>query len=96
MILDPNAATAAQYLERVEVGWEGFAAAMIGASAGFDNQREDWGGCCPPAHNQTIGRFERHVARRNDGGYFDVLEGGYNHGVGGANVPAFLQGLARD
>ena len=94
MILDPNAATAPQCLERVEAGWEGFAAEMIGASAGCDNQREDWGRLLPTADNQTIGRFERHVARRNDGGYFDVLEGGYNQGVSGANAQTFLQGPA--
>jgi len=75
------------------VGLEGFAAEVIGV-AGFDNHRKDWGGLLATADYQTIGRLVRQAARRNGGGCFGLLEGGYNHDVLGANVKAFLQGLA--
>jgi acetoin utilization deacetylase AcuC-like enzyme len=41
-----------------------------------------------------MGRLVRETARRNQGGCFGILEGGYNHAVLGKNVLAFIEGLS--
>jgi acetoin utilization deacetylase AcuC-like enzyme len=41
-----------------------------------------------------LGRLVREAARRNGGGCFAVLEGGYNYDVLGQNALALLQGLS--
>jgi acetoin utilization deacetylase AcuC-like enzyme len=33
------------------------------------------------------------AAHNNKGGYFAILEGGYNHGVLGQNVMALIEGM---
>jgi acetoin utilization deacetylase AcuC-like enzyme len=40
-----------------------------------------------------MGKLVRKTAERNKGGCFGILEGGYNHGVLGKNVLAFIEGL---
>jgi len=40
-----------------------------------------------------MGKLVRQTARRNNGGCFGILEGGYNHAVLGKNVLAFIEGL---
>jgi acetoin utilization deacetylase AcuC-like enzyme len=66
---------------------------IIGVSAGFDNHVEDWGGVLLTDDYRTMGRLVFETSRRLGAGCFGVLEGGYNHGVIGRNVLAFLKGL---
>ena len=67
---------------------------MIGVSAGFDNHRQDWGGLLTTEDYADMGRMVRDAARRNGGGCFAVLEGGYNPDVLGRNAVALMQGLS--
>jgi len=41
-----------------------------------------------------IGHMVRKAARRIGGGYFAILEGGYNHQVLGANALALINGMS--
>jgi acetoin utilization deacetylase AcuC-like enzyme len=66
---------------------------MIAVSAGFDNHEADWGGLLKTEDYKYMGKLVRDTARRNNGGGFGILEGGYNHSVLGKNVLAFIQGL---
>jgi acetoin utilization deacetylase AcuC-like enzyme len=66
---------------------------IIGISAGFDNHREDWGGLLETEDYRKIGQMARKTARRNNGGCFAVLEGGYNHQVLAHNVLALIEGM---
>ncbi|MCK7469251.1 MAG: histone deacetylase [Desulfosudis oleivorans] len=47
-----------------------------------------------PTTTTTMGRMVRDAARRNGGGCFAVLEGGYNHDVLGQNALALINGLS--
>jgi acetoin utilization deacetylase AcuC-like enzyme len=67
---------------------------IIGISAGFDNHQDDWGGLLRTDDYHDIGKWVRKAALNNDGGYFAILEGGYNHQVLGENVLAFIQGMS--
>jgi acetoin utilization deacetylase AcuC-like enzyme len=67
---------------------------IIGISAGFDNHRDDWGGLLRTEDYFEIGRMVGDSARRTGGGYFAILEGGYNHQVLGANVLALIGGMS--
>lgn len=69
---------------------------VIGISAGFDNHELDWGGTLRTEDYREIGRLVLEAARRNRGGCFGILEGGYNHLVLGQNVLALIQGLSGD
>ncbi len=40
-----------------------------------------------------MGRLVREAGVKNNGGCFAILEGGYNHGVLGKNVKAFIEGM---
>lgn len=40
-----------------------------------------------------MGKLMKQTAKRNEGGCFGILEGGYNHDVLGKNVLAFIKGL---
>ncbi|HCF50856.1 MAG TPA: acetylpolyamine aminohydrolase, partial [Syntrophomonas sp.] len=51
------------------------------------------GGLLKTEDYTTMGRLMREAARRNRGGCFGILEGGYNHAVLGQNVLAFIEGL---
>jgi acetoin utilization deacetylase AcuC-like enzyme len=66
---------------------------MIAVSAGFDNHEADWGGLLKTEDYRYMGNLVREAARRNGGGCFGLLEGGYNHAVLGINVLAFIEGL---
>ena len=67
---------------------------MIGISAGFDHHIEDWGGLLTTEDYYTLGAMVQHTARKNNGGCFAILEGGYNHDVLGQNLQALLKGLS--
>ena len=83
-----------RYLDEVSNEMKACQADMIGISAGFDNHREDWGGLLETEDYVEIGQMVRDAARRIGGGYFAILEGGYNHQVLGDNVRALIEGMA--
>ena len=92
-ILNPSARNRREYLNTVERALASTDADMIAASAGFDNHEDDWGGLLKSEDYTHMGRLMREAARRNGGGCFAIHEGGYNHGVLGKNVLAFIEGL---
>ena len=93
-ILNPEAADRDAYLEEVRIALEDTAADMIAVSAGFDNHVNDWGGLLLASDYKIMGQWVRAAAKRNGGGGYGILEGGYNHNVLGTNVLAFIEGLA--
>ena len=92
-ILNPTGQNRNEYLKNVEAALAQTDADMIAVSAGFDNHEADWGGLLKTEDYTFMGRLVRETARRNKGGCFGILEGGYNHSVLGKNVLAFIQGL---
>lgn len=67
---------------------------IIGISAGFDNHIDDWGGLLATDDYFEIGRMTKEAADKSGGGYFAILEGGYNHRVLGENVAALINGMS--
>lgn len=94
-ILNPESHKRETYLEEVNDALESTAADVIAVSAGFDHHVNDWGGLLYTADYKTMGRWVRETARRNGGGCYGLLEGGYNHNVLGLNVLAFLEGIQK-
>jgi acetoin utilization deacetylase AcuC-like enzyme len=92
-ILNPTAQNRNDYLKNVEASLAQTDADMIAVSAGFDNHEADWGGLLKTEDYTFMGKRVREIARRNNGGCFGILEGGYNHSVLGKNVLAFIEGL---
>lgn len=92
-ILNPESHSRQAYLDQVEHALHHTAADVIAVSAGFDNHVQDWGGLLTTADYRTMGTWVHQAARRNNGGCYGILEGGYNHDVLGKNVRAFLEGL---
>lgn len=92
-ILNPTASNRNEYLKNVQDDLTQTDADMIAVSAGFDNHERDWGGLLKTEDYKYMGRLVRETARRNNGGCFGILEGGYNHSVLGKNVLAFIEGL---
>jgi len=82
------------YLDEISDEMSSCQAEIIGISAGFDNHQEDWGGLLGTEDYFEIGYMVRKAARRIGGGYFAILEGGYNHQVLGANVLALIKGMS--
>jgi acetoin utilization deacetylase AcuC-like enzyme len=67
---------------------------ILAVSAGFDRHVEDWGGFLETEDYRRIGTLvKRYSGKHCAGRRFGVLEGGYNHGVLGRNVRAFLEGM---
>ncbi len=92
-ILNPASTDRNAYLREVRNFLLAHEADIIGVSAGFDHHLQDWGGLLTTGDYREMGRMVREAARKNGGGCFGLLEGGYNHRVLGANVMAFLEGL---
>lgn len=92
-IYNPASSNRNEYLKNVQDALEETKADMIAVSAGFDNHEADWGGLLKTEDYQYMGKLVRETARRNKGGCFGILEGGYNHNVLGKNVLAFIEGL---
>lgn len=92
-ILNPSGSNRNDYLKTVEAKLSQTDADMIAVSAGFDNHEQDWGGLLKTEDYKFMGQLVREAARRNNGGCFGILEGGYNHSVLGKNVLAFIQGM---
>jgi len=93
-IHNPGAYDRTAYLAEVEQELGRYPADIIGISAGFDNHRQDWGGLLTTEDYSEMGRMVRSAARRNGGGCFAILEGGYNHDVLGRNALALIEGLS--
>ena len=92
-ILNPTGQSRNEYLKIVQNDLEKTDADMIAVSAGFDNHEDDWGGLLKTEDYKYMGKLVRDAARRNNGGCFGILEGGYNHSVLGKNVLAFIEWL---
>jgi acetoin utilization deacetylase AcuC-like enzyme len=92
-ILNPAGADRNEYLKHVQNDLARTDADMIAVSAGFDNHEDDWGGLLKTEDYRHMGKRVVETARRNKGGCFGILEGGYNHRVLGKNVLAFIEGL---
>ena len=92
-LLNPGGQDRNEYLKMVHNALEKTDADMIAVSAGFDNHENDWGGLLKTQDYREMGQWVREAARRNAGGCFGLLEGGYNHAVLGKNVLAFIEGL---
>ena len=92
-ILNPESRGREAYLAEVRSRLAATQADIIAVSAGFDHHINDWGGLLYTDDYRTMGSWVRETARRNGGGCFGLLEGGYNHSVLGENVRAFLEGL---
>jgi acetoin utilization deacetylase AcuC-like enzyme len=84
-----------RYLQKVEKTMQDCRVDLIGISAGFDNHAADWGGLLTTEDYEEIGHCVRSTADRNGGGFFAILEGGYNHTVLGQNVLALIQGMGK-
>jgi acetoin utilization deacetylase AcuC-like enzyme len=93
-IFNPASSNRNEYLKKVQDALSETDADMIAVSAGFDHHEDDWGGLLKTEDYQYMGGLVREAARRNNGGCFGILEGGYNHTVLGINVLAFVEGLA--
>ena len=92
-ILNPDSRHRDSYLRKVREKLEAVTVDMIGISAGFDNHVDDWGGLLHTDDYYDMGLMVKQAAKRSGGGYFAILEGGYNHKVLGKNVRALLQGM---
>ncbi|MFP4474053.1 MAG: histone deacetylase family protein [Desulfatibacillaceae bacterium] len=92
-IHNPVAHDRVAYMDEVRKTLENRVADVIALSAGFDNHKADWGGVMHTGDYHDIGKLAALAARRNNGGLFAVLEGGYNHNVLGKNVLALIQGM---
>lgn len=95
-ILNPAAHNRDEYRGAVQKALAETDADMIAASAGFDNHEDDWGGLLKTEDYTFMGGLMKQAARRNGGGCFGILEGGYNHKVLGQNVLAFIEGLGEE
>ncbi len=82
------------YVQEVETVLNQCRADIIGISAGFDHHLEDWGGLLRTDDYREMGHMVRETALRNNGGFFAILEGGYNHQVLGKNVKALMKGMS--
>lgn len=93
-ILNPSANERKDYLKEVQEALDRTEAELIAVSAGFDLHEDDWGGLLKTEDYRLMGRWVAETARKNNGGCFAILEGGYHHQVLGANVLAFIEGLS--
>ncbi|MEA1935656.1 MAG: histone deacetylase family protein [Thermodesulfobacteriota bacterium] len=90
---NPSSSSQDEYLKEVEEILFSEEVDMIGISAGFDNHVDDWGGLLSTSNYTEIGRMVRQASKKNNGGCFAILEGGYNHRVLGQNVMALIEGM---
>ena len=95
-IMNPDSRHRDSYLREVREKLDSVNVDMIGISAGFDNHSDDWGGLLHTDDYFDMGLMVKKAAKRSGGGYFAILEGGYNHKVLGKNVLALLQGMEKD
>ena len=82
------------YLDEISTKLSRCRADIIAISAGFDNHQDDWGGLLRTEDYRDMGKMARDAALSYGGGYFAILEGGYNHQVLGDNVMALIRGMS--
>ena len=92
-IYNPPEIDREEYLRHVERILSDTRVDIIGISAGFDHHIEDWGGLLTTEDYYAMGVMVKKSASASKGGYFAILEGGYNHSVLGRNVEALLKGM---
>lgn len=92
-ILNPESDDRQAYLDEVYCKLKNVQADVIAVSAGFDYHVNDWGGLLYTEDYKSMGSWVREAAKRNGGGCYGLLEGGYNHHVLGNNVRSFMEGL---
>ena len=92
-ILNPKASDRGRYVDEIRKFLDSRQVDIIGISAGFDHHEDDWGGLLATSDYKKIGRLVRDAAQKTKGGYFAILEGGYNHQVLGQNVMALIEGM---
>ena len=83
-----------EYLDEIRDAMAHCEVDLIAISAGFDNHVHDWGGVLETEDYTTIAGYVRNAALKSGGGYFALLEGGYNHAVLGLNTLALLKGMS--
>ena len=93
-IHNPQAHHREAYIKEVENVLKQCQADIIGISAGFDHHKEDWGGLLRTDDYREMGYMVRETALKNNGGFFAILEGGYNHQVLGQNAKALIEGMS--
>ena len=93
-ICNPAISIRDSYLREVETFIEAHPADIIGISAGFDHHIADWGGLLHTQDYHLMGRMVIDSARKNSGGCFGILEGGYNHDIIGQNAAALIEGMS--
>ena len=93
-ILNPSSYDRDQYMSEVESRLKDCDVDIIGISAGFDNHLEDWGGVLYTEDYYEMGKMVKEAAKRSGGGYFAILEGGYNHKVIGMNALSLIRGMS--
>jgi acetoin utilization deacetylase AcuC-like enzyme len=93
-ICNPTGRKRDTYLKEVEAFINAHPVDMIGISAGFDHHVDDWGGLLHTQDYHAMGQMVINAARKNRGGCFGILEGGYNHDVIGQNAAALIEGLS--
>jgi acetoin utilization deacetylase AcuC-like enzyme len=92
-IYNPDFRHRDSYMKDVRKTLDEVSVDMIGISAGFDNHVDDWGGLLHTEDYYDMGVMVKDSAKRSGGGYFAILEGGYNHKVLGKNARALIQGM---
>ncbi|MCX8126273.1 MAG: histone deacetylase family protein [Dehalococcoidia bacterium] len=90
----PEASDRQSFMDQVSHFLRNARADIVAVSAGFDRHERDWGGLLQTEDYRAIGRLVKNFAETAcHGRRYGVLEGGYNHGVLGESVRAFLEGM---
>jgi acetoin utilization deacetylase AcuC-like enzyme len=92
-LCNPEETERESYLRGVESFLKESHVDIIGISAGFDNQTEDWGRLLTTEDYFVMGQMVKEEDQKTGAGYFGILEGGYNHSVLGQNVLALIEGM---
>lgn len=93
-VFNPDSHDRNAYMKNVEEKMAECCVDIIGISAGFDNHVEDWGGVLETEDYYQMGQMVKRVAQKTGGGFFAILEGGYNHNVIGRNALSLIQGMS--
>lgn len=93
--LHPEERTAEAFLQRTEREFsEAGDRDVLAVSAGFDRGKQDWGDLLGESDYRKLGEISKNYAEKHcRGRRYALLEGGYNHGVLGKHVLAFLEGF---
>ena len=91
----PEANDREQFIHSISQFLRQHEAEIIAISAGFDRHQADWGRMLTTEDCGTIGKLVKEFAEGVcHGRRYGVLEGGYNHGVLGANLRSLLDGMS--